>query len=59
MAAARNKSSNHDDEDVKVSLAERAQIRDGSGVESEGSLPDSDFVAFAEDGVEMTEENPK
>lgn len=57
MAAA--KKTNHDDTDVKTSLAERAQSRDGSGFESEAELPDSDFEGFAEEGVEMTEEDPK
>jgi hypothetical protein len=47
----------HDDEDVPAAL-ERA-TSDGPGFDSKDELPESDFVAFAEDDVEQTEEDPK
>ncbi|WP_405561131.1 hypothetical protein OHV08_48455 [Streptomyces canus] len=40
-----------DHEDVKAALKE-TDTADGPGTDSLDSLPESDFVAFAEDGVE-------
>lgn len=42
---------NFDDEDVKAAL-ERTDTADGPGTYNLDDLPESDFVAFAEDGVE-------
>lgn len=49
MAAAAAKK-DHDDTDVESAL--QRETEDGSGFESEDELPESDFVSFAEDGVE-------
>jgi hypothetical protein len=58
MTAQQHDSDNHDEEDVKAAL-EKTDTADGSGFTSEDELPESDFVAFAEDDVEDTEETPK
>lgn len=42
---------NHDDEDVARQLR-KTTTKDGPGFESEDDLPESDFVSFAEEGVE-------
>jgi len=42
---------NHDDEDV-AALLER-DTADGPGTDDENTLPESDFVSFAEPDVEM------
>lgn len=47
---------NHDEADVAMALA-KTDTADGSGFDSEDELPESDFIAFAEDGVENDEEN--
>lgn len=47
----------HDEADVERALKRKTQ--DGSGFDTEDELPESDFEGFAEDGVEMTEEDPK
>lgn len=49
------KKDHHDEEDVPAAL-ERGTA-DGSGFASEDELPDSDFVSFAEEGVEEDVEN--
>ena len=49
---------NFDQEDVKTALAE-TDTADGPGTDSLDALPESDFVAFAEDGVENDAEAPK
>ena len=56
MAPAASKPDN-DDTDVESALARKTQ--DGSGFTSEEELPESDFEGFAEEDVEMTEEDPK
>lgn len=56
MAAARKP--HHDDEDVKMAL-DKTETADGSGFDSEDELPESDFEGFAEDDVEMSEEDAK
>ena len=48
---------NHDEADVERALKRKTQ--DGSGFSSEDELPESDFEGFAEDDVEMSEEDPK
>jgi len=48
---------NHDEADVERALKRKTQ--DGSGFESEDELPESDFEGFAEEDVEMSEEDPK
>jgi hypothetical protein len=47
----------HDEADVERALKRKTQ--DGSGFTTEDELPESDFEGFAEEGVEMTEEDPK
>ncbi|QEQ93868.1 hypothetical protein SEA_KARDASHIAN_3 [Streptomyces phage Kardashian] len=47
----------HDEADVERALKRKTQ--DGSGFESEDELPESDFEGFAEEDVEMSEEDPK
>lgn len=47
----------YDDVDVEKALKRKTQ--DGSGFETEDELPESDFEGFAEEGVEMTEEDKK
>ncbi len=49
---------NFDDEDLKAALA-RTGISDGPGTDNVDDLPESDFVAFAEDGVENDTEDSK
>ncbi|MGX1471639.1 UNVERIFIED_CONTAM: hypothetical protein RKD50_000447 [Streptomyces canus] len=49
---------NFDHEDVKAAL-EKTDTADGPGTDSLDALPESDFVAFAEDGVENHAEAPK
>ncbi|WP_176741319.1 hypothetical protein [Streptomyces sp. LUP30] len=49
---------NFDDEDVKAAL-EKTDTGDGPGTDDLDALPDSDFVAFATDGVENGSEVPK
>lgn len=49
---------NFDDEDLKAALA-RKDVSDGPGIDSLDDLPESDFVAFAEDGVENDTEDSK
>ncbi|MFF9035343.1 hypothetical protein ACF090_07715 [Streptomyces sp. NPDC014892] len=46
---------NFDDEDLKAALA-RTDTSDGPGTDNLDDLPESDFVAFAEDGVEYDTE---
>ncbi|MFD4502971.1 hypothetical protein [Streptomyces sp. NPDC058457] len=46
---------NFDDEDVKAVL-EKTDAGDGPGTDNLDDLPESDFVAFAEDGVEKDAE---
>lgn len=43
----------HDEEDVDNALTRETQ--DGSGVESEDDLPESDFDSYATDDVEVQE----
>lgn len=45
---------NHDDEDV-AALLER-DTADGPGTDDEDSLPESDFVSFAEPDVEKEDD---
>jgi hypothetical protein len=47
----------HDEADVERALKRKTQ--DGSGFTSEEELPESDFEGFAEQDVEMSEEDPK
>lgn len=47
----------HDDEDVPEAL--KKETEDGPGFKSEDELPESDFVAFAQDDVENSTEDPK
>lgn len=47
----------YDEEDVKAAL--ERETHDGSGFKSEDELPESDFEGFAEEDVEMSEEDPK
>jgi hypothetical protein len=49
---------NFDDVDVKAAL-EKTDTADGPGTDNLNDLPESDFVAFAEDGVENDSEAPK
>lgn len=49
---------NFDDEDVKAALA-RTDAGHGPGTDNLDDLPESDFVAFAEDGVENDAEDRK
>jgi hypothetical protein len=49
---------NFDHEDVKTAL-EKTDTADGPGTDNLDALPESDFVAFAEDGVENHAEAPK
>ncbi|MFF7394685.1 hypothetical protein ACFZAE_40515 [Streptomyces scabiei] len=49
---------NFDDEDLKTALA-RTDLSDGPGTDNLDDLPASDFVAFAEDGVENDTEASK
>lgn len=48
------KKDHYDEEDVPAAL--ERETADGSGFTSEDELPESDFVSFAEDGVEDDEE---
>jgi hypothetical protein len=45
----------YDDEDVPAALARTTQ--DGSGFKSESELPESDFVSFTTDDVELVEDD--
>ncbi|GAA2341264.1 hypothetical protein OHT20_37525 [Streptomyces caniferus] len=47
-----------DDEDMKAAL-EKTDTADGPGTDNLDDLPESDFVAFAEGGVENDAEDPK
>lgn len=49
---------NFDDEDLKAALA-RTDVSDGPGTDNLDDLPESDFAAFAEDGVENDMEDSK
>ncbi|WP_020124100.1 hypothetical protein [Streptomyces canus] len=49
---------NFDHEDVKAAL-EKTDTADGPGTDNLDGLPASDFVAFAEGGVENDAETPK
>ncbi|MGJ5803789.1 peptidoglycan-binding protein [Streptomyces europaeiscabiei] len=49
---------NFDHEDVKAAL-EKTGTADGPGTDNLDALPESDFVAFAEDGVEKDAEAPR
>ncbi|MEU1459265.1 hypothetical protein ABZ467_01005 [Streptomyces sp. NPDC005727] len=49
---------NFDDEDVKAAL-EKTDTGDGPGTDNLDDLPESDFVAFAEDDVENDAEDSK
>ncbi|MFF9212946.1 MULTISPECIES: peptidoglycan-binding protein [unclassified Streptomyces] len=49
---------NFDDEDLKAALA-RTHTGDGPGTYTLEDLPENDFVAFAEDGVENDAEGPQ
>lgn len=51
------KKDHYDDTDVESAL--KRETQDGPGFDNEDDLPDSDFDGFAEDDVEMTEEDPK
>jgi hypothetical protein len=51
------KQTNHDADDVVTALSRKTE--DGPGFETEDDLPESDFVAFATDDVEHSEEDPK
>lgn len=59
MSAAKSEETqdHHDDTDVEAAL--KRKTHDGSGFESEDELPESDFEGFAEEDVEMSEEDPK
>jgi hypothetical protein len=57
MAAAATKKDHFDDTDVESALKRKTQ--DGSGFTTEDELPESDFEGFAEEDVEMSEEDPK
>lgn len=47
----------HDEADVERALKRKTQ--DGSGFTSEDELPKSDFEGFAQEDVEMSEEDAK
>ena len=47
----------YDDEDVPEAL--KRETADGSGFDDENELPESDFVAFSQDDVENSTEDPK
>ncbi|MFF0778453.1 hypothetical protein [Streptomyces sp. NPDC003720] len=49
---------NFDDEDVKAAL-EKTDTGDGPGTDNLDGLPESDFVAFAEDDVENDAEDSR
>ncbi|MEU6230046.1 hypothetical protein [Streptomyces sp. NPDC047042] len=49
---------NFDQEDLKAAL-EKTDTADGPGTDDLDALPESDFVAFAEEGVENDAEAPK
>jgi hypothetical protein len=48
---------NFDSDDVPAAL--KRETSDGPGFKDEEELPESDFVSFAEDGVESDEETDK
>lgn len=52
-----SKKDHYDEEDAPEAL--KRETADGSGFESEDELPESDFEGFAEEDVEMSEEDPK
>ncbi|MDX3453267.1 hypothetical protein PV396_15110 [Streptomyces sp. ME02-8801-2C] len=49
---------NFDQEDLKAAL-KKTDTADGPGTDDLDALPESDFVAFAEEGVENDAEAPK
>ena len=51
---AQAKTEDHDAVDVERAL-KKTNTADGSGFENENELPESDFVSFAEDDVEVNE----
>lgn len=57
MAQTESPQDHHDETDVDEAL--KRETKDGSGFETEDELPGSDFEGFAQDDVEMTEENSK
>lgn len=54
---AANTQDNYDAEDVPAAL--KKETADGPGFSNEDELPKSDFVSFAENGVENDEETTK
>jgi hypothetical protein len=52
---AQTEQENYDAEDVPEAL--KRETADGSGFTSADELPESDFVSFAEDDVENSEED--
>jgi hypothetical protein len=57
MAQASNPQDHHDEVDVEQAL--KRDTHDGPGFTSEDELPESDFVSFHSDDVELVEEDPK